>query len=113
MKLTLTFLLFAVSAFAEVELSSRYENQECIINSKSVTRRVTFEGKGMGFTTTKGFAGYGYEELARKAAALSTNRTSPSIVQTIAKIDGVTYIISREDSKEAGLLIGFIGSACN
>jgi hypothetical protein len=110
--ISFTLLLSSFAAYSTVELHSKIDNVDCLITKSKVIRSVTFNDKKMGFTTTKAFSGYGYEEMAKKAATASTGRTVMDGMYMEVIIDGVASKIHVDDSVESESLIYFISNAC-
>ncbi len=110
--LAIISLFLATSAFAQITLHQKMGLRECSVTNNKVTITYVMNKGALGFTTTRSFEGYGYEELVKKAASLSTQREPQFEMEAFVKIDGEKFVLSEGDSKEAGTLMTFIGNIC-
>ncbi len=110
--LTLAVMTLSFSALADITLHQKIGPRECTITKDQTSVKYVMNNGTLGFTTTKSFSGFGYEDLAKKAAAVATQRETRFDIEASVKIEGTKYILNEEDSKEAFHLITFIGNVC-
>ena len=113
LKITLITSLLALSfaSLASVELKSQINADTCTIKGGKVTKTTALMNGEVKFTVEKAVKFEGLEDLARRVSETSTNTRNEYFTHELV-LDGKTYILNSEDSKETMVLLSVMGRLC-
>lgn len=109
--ITLAVLTFSLSSFAAVELKSKVNSETCTIKGDKVTKTTSLMNGELKFTTTDTVKIEGLEDIARRAVASNTGTANEYFTHELV-LDGQTYVLNTNDSKESMMLVNMMSRLC-
>lgn len=113
LKLTILASLLTLSSvsMAAVELKAQIDSDTCTIKNGKVTKTTTLSKGEVSFTVEKAVKFDGLEALARRVSETSRNTGSEYFSHELT-LDGKTYLLNADDSKDSMILVSIISRLC-
>ena len=109
---TAALCAFSLSSLASVSLKGKMDNVNCTIRDNQVTRVQTFGKNGLSFTATEMISMNGLEDAVKSAEVTATERPADPDYEFYATIDGRSFRLNTQDSKDATSVIQLMVKAC-
>lgn len=109
--ITIAVLSLSLSSFAAIELRSQVNTESCTIKGDKVTKTTSLMNGELKFTTTETVKIEGLEAIARRVIATNTGTANEYFTHELI-LDGQSYILNTNDSKESMMLVNMMGRIC-
>ncbi len=103
---------FSFSSLASVTLKGKMDKVNCLIKDNQMTRVQTFGKNGLSFTSTEMISMNGLEDAVKAAEVAVTERPVDPDYEFYATVDGRSFRLNIQDSKDATSVIQLMVKAC-